>query len=812
LYFQIPRADFQAAAATLDQQIPQLSDQQIIVRLAELVALVGDAHTNIFLTQSQTGFRVLPIRVQWFDDGLFVIAALPGAERAVGKRVVRIGGVDIDEAYNRVVSTISAENDAWRRRRSQDYLVLPELLQVLGLTPDAGAAEFAFQDRTGATFELQLASYRTSDARSWIYWPDLTSEAVPLYRKQNNQNYWFQYLSESRTLYFKYNVCNEAPYLAFASFATEFLRAVDENPIDRFVIDVRNNTGGNSALIQPLLAALQQRYTAGTLSPSVKLSVIIGKETFSSGLLNALELKAAPVTTLVGEPTGGKPNHYGNVGSLVLPRSGLRLSYSTRFFSSPITTPSLDPDVRVPFTSSAFFENRDPFLDAALENQSTATSVGPFVMYLGGGSRIQSTGQSTTMRIGYATVSSSLDVPHSFGILQLRQQGVLISEATMTPSTPATSGITYAEVEGPVNTGVAIANPFSSEAIVNFEIRDDSGAMVATSELRLAPGAQLARFLTEPPFNVAKLAGGSLRMTSSLPVSVLALRGLSNERGEFLVSTLSFTESASSASAVYCAHTANGEGWTTQVNLVNSSNQTITGSVEFLPGDRFTYMLPPYGTRRFRTDGLGIVRSGFVRVTPDAGLPAPAATAVFSYRRNDVTVTEASVHGTVAALSQTMLVSGSGGFNVGSADAIMSGIGVANGIAEAVSAQVILTSLAGATLASTSIEIPANSQQALFLGELFAGTVTLPFEATLRITSNRPIAVTGLRGQYNSRGDFLISATPIFSQTPGTVFTHIVDGGGYSTRFLFISRNGSIGGNLRLSTPDGSPLAIELRD
>src|SRR5689334_9912602 len=89
-YFQVSRNDFQSTAAALDAQIPGLSDSQIIVRMAALVALAGDAHTNLLLTQSAGNFRLFPIRIQWFDEGLFVIASLPGAERAIGKRIIRI--------------------------------------------------------------------------------------------------------------------------------------------------------------------------------------------------------------------------------------------------------------------------------------------------------------------------------------------------------------------------------------------------------------------------------------------------------------------------------------------------------------------------------------------------------------------------------------------------------------------------------------------------------------------------------------------------------------------------------------------------
>jgi hypothetical protein len=71
--------------------------------------------------------------------------------------------------------------------------------------------------------------------------------------------------------------------------------------------------------------------------------------------------------TLVGQPTGGSPNSYGNVQTLVLPNSQLRVNYSTRYFSFPDLPPgSLMPDVTVPVYSSDHFARHDPFLAAAL--------------------------------------------------------------------------------------------------------------------------------------------------------------------------------------------------------------------------------------------------------------------------------------------------------------------------------------------------------------------------------------------------------------------------------------------------------------
>jgi len=100
---------------------------------------------------------------------------------------------------------------------------------------------------------------------------------------------------------------------------------------------------------------------------SIKRIVITGRQTFSSGKLNAEELSRAGYT-LLGEPTGGKPTSFGEVLGVTLTSGGLRGQYSTRLFRGLVQpdNDSLMPDVRVPWTWAAFAREEDPFLEAAL--------------------------------------------------------------------------------------------------------------------------------------------------------------------------------------------------------------------------------------------------------------------------------------------------------------------------------------------------------------------------------------------------------------------------------------------------------------
>ena len=86
-------------------------------------------------------------------------------------------------------------------------------------------------------------------------------------------------------------------------------------------------------------------------------------------LFRSVQLKERGAV-LVGEPTGGRPNHYGEVRAFTLPNSGLQVSYSTRYFRmmADADPPALAPDIATPSTLANQFTGFDAALHAALND------------------------------------------------------------------------------------------------------------------------------------------------------------------------------------------------------------------------------------------------------------------------------------------------------------------------------------------------------------------------------------------------------------------------------------------------------------
>src|SRR5207237_5932007 len=108
------------------------------------------------------------------------------------------------------------------------------------------------------------------------------------------------------------------------------------------------------------------------------------------------------------------------------------------------------------------------------------------------------TGTPGAVSVGYARLSLQAGsvAPAGFAVFALRQNGVLISEASVPAAHAIRSGRIIAAAGGAVNTGIAIMNPNSAAAVISFYFTDAAGQNSHQGSFTLDGGAQMARFLT----------------------------------------------------------------------------------------------------------------------------------------------------------------------------------------------------------------------------------------------------------------------------------------------------------------------------
>lgn len=167
-------------------------------------------------------------------------------------------------------------------------------------------------------------------------------------------------MEDKNILYINYSKCNEIREYPFSQFTYDIFKIIENKDVKTIVIDLRENGGGNSAIIKPFLNKLKD----SNLNDKEKLFVLIGRKTFSSALMNAITLKKDFNSTLIGEPTSGNINHYGEVRGIELPNTKTIIQYSTKYWENwKGKIGPLKPDVNIEYS----FENYKNNIDEALE-------------------------------------------------------------------------------------------------------------------------------------------------------------------------------------------------------------------------------------------------------------------------------------------------------------------------------------------------------------------------------------------------------------------------------------------------------------
>ena len=362
LFADVSREEFERRTADLRSAIPRLAPQAVLTGFMRLAASAGDAHTGVAYVPR----RAVPIMTYWFADGIFIFATTEEYRDLLSGELVAVGDRPVEEVVGRLAEIIPHENRAQVRLKAVNDLSSPDLLFGLGIIPSAESVRLTVRKADGTEISRDLTPVNMASRPAWIG-ASGDPASLPLYQKDRNVPYWFQPLPESRAVYVKYNSCRDVPDRPFADFVRDVFAVVGANPGWRLVIDIRHNGGGNSAVFDPFLEALDARPAFKTKG---RLYVIIGRQTFSSAILNALALKKRTAAVFVGEPTGGKPNHFGEVQTFKLPNSGLTVTYSVKYFREVDGDPdSLYPDIAVEPAFADFREGRDPVLERVLKDE-----------------------------------------------------------------------------------------------------------------------------------------------------------------------------------------------------------------------------------------------------------------------------------------------------------------------------------------------------------------------------------------------------------------------------------------------------------
>jgi len=162
-----------------------------------------------------------------------------------------------------------------------------------------------------------------------------TPKSYPLFWSNQRSIFWSRFLEDDGILYVQYNHCwskeleeqhglkaKAEKIPSFEDFSSQILADLKKAEVRKFVLDLRFNPGGSS----PQGTELAKRVSElSNINQQGKIFVLIGKRTYSSAVINAIDFKNRTKAILVGEPTSGKPNHFSGASSIVLSKTSVGL-------------------------------------------------------------------------------------------------------------------------------------------------------------------------------------------------------------------------------------------------------------------------------------------------------------------------------------------------------------------------------------------------------------------------------------------------------------------------------------------------------
>ncbi|MEJ2113268.1 MAG: hypothetical protein P8X62_06120 [Flavobacteriaceae bacterium] len=366
---------FDQEVEKLYNDIPNLEEHEIVVGLSRIIALFKYGHTRLGFESVPIPLHFLPVNFYQFNDGVFLEGVHEDYKNALGAKVLTIGNMNIDEALNAIYPVVPVENDQFFKAYGMLYLVSLEVLHAQGVIDNISTPVEMTLEKDGKTFKqlfnplpagenIPKDYSLTKHEGSWLSARDQNN--TPLYLDQLDKIYYYKYLPEYKTVYVRHSQIQDDPEENIPAFYERLFNFIDNNDVERLVLDVRLNGGGNNYKNKPIVTGIIKSEKINKIG---SLFVIIGRRTFSACQNLVNELDNYTNVIFVGEPTSENINFYGDNREVKLPNSQLSVYLSFAWWqdkpqweNEPWTTPHINVDM----TFEEYKTNKDPVMDAIL--------------------------------------------------------------------------------------------------------------------------------------------------------------------------------------------------------------------------------------------------------------------------------------------------------------------------------------------------------------------------------------------------------------------------------------------------------------
>jgi tetratricopeptide (TPR) repeat protein len=384
---RISEKHFEYRASEIKSNLKNWDNERIVLEIMKLVASLQDGHTQVLLDNQDYFDLWFPVRIEKFNDGLFITAVDTENYELLGSKVLEIGNYGSDATYQLLGEIIAKDSDYGNIRRLTNYISNAIILETLGIINSKTTLPLKVLCSNGSYKEVSLASSEWKLSFTWAYdkksvpsnkeivtiFED-SSKVLPLYLSgflKSADPFWYEYLPADKMIYFQMNQVFDGYNESLSDFTEKILKIYDEksSEIEYFVIDLRFNEGGNGDMVPALVQKFIQRNDSFERG---KLFIITGNNTFSAASIFIGQMIKATNAITVGEIADGPLNFSSDPVMFILPHSHLLVNISRLYSQDGHPTDQrgyYPPDYYVPLTSKDYFSFTDPVLESIKKNE-----------------------------------------------------------------------------------------------------------------------------------------------------------------------------------------------------------------------------------------------------------------------------------------------------------------------------------------------------------------------------------------------------------------------------------------------------------
>lgn len=357
-------AEFERRYKELRDKIPRLSDEEIFIGMGRMVAVLHQGHTGLIIIPNN---RYLPFHFYAFPEGVFIIDAADEYKNLIGKQVISVGKIGVEEILTKFSQARSVDGDMQYLWDGLAVLASAYHLKGIGAINALDSAALVLQNSDGKRQNITITTQTERIARRLDKLVAPPNVKPPLFLskigREIEQEHWETALPEHNALYVQVNGLSSDKDETLPAFGKRLWTVIEKQNPKNLILDLRHNNGGTTQQYPELLRTL----IAFSRNSGNQLYVLIGRRTYSAtgNFITDLERLTSPI--FVGEASSECCNLYGDPVLVILPYSVILGEFTAvkwQLSSPGDRRREMTPQVPVQLTADAYFKGQDPALES----------------------------------------------------------------------------------------------------------------------------------------------------------------------------------------------------------------------------------------------------------------------------------------------------------------------------------------------------------------------------------------------------------------------------------------------------------------